>query len=1372
VNNLSDRLAKLSPEQRKMLLAKIQQNKTNTATIQPEIQDTPTSALSSAQEQMMILYQMAPDSSAYNISAVLKLEGNLNITALKQSFLDIINRHQSLRTYFQQTKDQIIQTITPYSVLEMPVRAIPGKNLEEKQNKALKIAEADAKKSFDLFKGPLLKTKLLELSNQKHILLVNMHHIISDGWSMGVLIKELGEFYTQNTTGTKANLPELTIQYSSFANWQKQQLKTPEYKKQLTYWKEKLSGELPILNLPINHPRQKNMTFNGAKHIHHIPADLAKKLQKLSQENSVSLFMSLMAIYKTMLFRYTMEENIIVGTPLASRSKKELENLIGYFVNSIVMRTSLEGEPSFTELLTRIKTTSLEAFSNQAVPFDKLVAELKPERLSNQNPIFQTMFVFQNAPLPDLELPGLKVTPLEIDKKGATFDLTLEIWHTSKGFQCNFEYNTDLFDTDMIERMGGHFQTLLESILANPQKKISKLKMLTPAEEHQILHEFNDTDAPYPKDKTIHQLFEEQVEKTPSNIACIFEEQELTYKELNKRANKLAHSLRKKGVKPDTIVGIMVERSFEIIIGLLGILKAGGAYLPLDPEYPAKRLEYMLEDSAAKILLTQEKLSESIKELKFEHDVIYLDGVSELDESEENPGKVNKPEDLVYVIYTSGSTGVPKGVMIEHKSLINISIDWKTIYKLGDGKHNHLQMANYSFDVFCGDIARSILYGDCLILCKQVDILDPKKLFTLIKKYKITTAEFIPSVINNLIKFLKKEKINIKTFKNIIVGSDKWDYTDLTQIKRFMSSNNTRIFNSYGTTETTIDSTFFNCTSFINKDTKNIPIGKSFPCSKVLIVNNTHQINPINIPGEIVISGSGLARGYINNQKLTNSKFIKSTFFKSKFYKTNDFGKMSKINNIEYISRKDHQLKINGRRVDPSEIEYAILKHCTIEKCVVIKSEYKKNRYTLNAYITTLKKTPLDISSIKSTLYNYLPPHMVPYNFIQLTSFPLNKNGKVDTTKIEKSRKIIPNNKNHSALIKPSSDLEKSIYSVWKKQLNIEQLSIDDNFFQIGGQSLQAIWMVNEISKIINRDLSLQSFLTNPSIKGLAKYIKTNKPINQQKNITQINKIISNTKIFLLHDTSGNTSIYKNLVTRLDSYSVFGINSIYIQNPRKKIHKISSIAKEYAKEIASIQPKNSINLLGWCSGGILAYQVALELINLGRHISNAFLIETFLTPPLSKDFKETHISNDIQDILFIIEDISRKLNTPPPNIAIHEIPQFSSTHKKAEYIYKTIKPLIKKLHLEKKHLVFLIKIYLKNNKTIKSFKLPSTKINARIIYSSDSNIKNSKKHHIPWKEIYSEKKYFYQISGNHYSIMNLSNSKALALHINNTLKRS
>lgn len=1045
--------------------------------------------LSFAQQGLWFINQLTPDAPTYNIPIVISFKGCLNLAALQESLNEIIRRHEVLRTSFTLVDEQPVQVINPPVPLTLEVEDLrtlktsenPLDTLRERTQVAQRLAREFPQQPFNLSSQLLLRAKILQLDNKNYQLIVTLHHIIADGWSIGVFIKELAAIYEAFSVGKPSPLSELPIQYTDFVNWQQKWRDSERIQPLLTYWKQKLQGELPVLNFPTDRPRPPVQTFKGARAKLVLSQTLKKELKNLSCQQGVTLFMTLLTAFKILLYRYTGQTDIFVGSPIANRNRAEIEALIGFFVNVLVLRTDLSGDLSFQDLLARVKSTALEAYVHQDLPFEKLVEELQPSRDLSYNPLFQVMFVLQNVPKPNISLSGVSISYEEGYNDTSKFDLTLFMEDSEQGLVATCEYNTDLFNVDTISRMLRHFQTLLESIVSAPEEPISKLQLLTPPEVQQLLVEWNDTKTDYPEDKCIHQLFEAQVEKTPSDIAVIFVDaqaasrrvnQQLTYRELNDKANQLARYLQELEVKPEVIVGICMKRSPEMVIALLAILKVGGAYVPLDPAYPEERLTFMLEDSQAKVLLTQTHLAQLFAKPKA--NVVCVDSDSHLfsQQSTSNLSSGVKPSNLAYVIYTSGSTGVPKGVGIEHQSCVAL-LTWSREVFTDDDLAGVLASTSICFDLSVFELFVPLSWGGTVILVENA--LHLQELPT-----DVTLVNTVPSIITQL---LQVDGLPASV-RIVNLAGEPLQNKIVEQI--YQNNKIQKVFNLYGPSEDTTYSTF----ALLKKEDSIVTIGCPIDNTQAYLLDTQLQPVPIGVPGEIYIGGAGLARGYLNRPELTKERFIPNPFsneLNSRLYKTGDLARYLPDGNLEYLGRIDHQVKVRGFRIELGEIENALLKHPCVREVVVLASEEKSGDKQLVAYIVSLTDQTPTTDELRNHLKQLLPEYMVPSVFMLLDSLPLLPNGKVDRRALPVPESLRPNlTITYQA---PQSQTEQQIAKLWQEVLHLEKVGIHDNFFDLGGHSLLMLQVNHKLRAILQREISVVTMFQNPTINSLAQYL-------------------------------------------------------------------------------------------------------------------------------------------------------------------------------------------------------------------------------------------------------------------------------------------
>src|SRR5271166_3308315 len=841
--------------------------------------------LSFAQQRLWFLDQLEGGSTAYHIPEAFRLRGALNIGALKRSLDEIVRRHEALRTVFRKAEGGPIQIVLPELELFMPIIDLAG--LPEAEL-IRQLAEA-AYKPFDLARGPLLRAALYRLGEEEHLLFLNIHHIVSDGWSSGVLLGELSRLYAAFVEGRPSPLPEPAIQYADYAAWQRDWLKGETLERQLNYWKEQLADAPALLELPTDRPRPPVQTFRGGHVVFTISKETTEGLKAIGRRVGATPFMTLYAAFAILLSRWSGQEDLVIGSPIAGRRHPATEPLIGFFVNALALRGDLSGNPTFTELLTRVKPMTLEAYAHQDLPFEQLVDALQPERSLSRTPLFQAVLVLQNTPLEAMELGGLEAAPVECGYKIAKFDLTLGFEETEEGLRGGFEYNADLFDASTIRRMEDHFRTLLEGIVADPDRKIVDLPLLTAAERQRILVEWNDTQTDYPSDKCIHQLFEEQVERAPDAAAAVFEEERLTYRELNTRANRLARHLRTLGVGPEVVVGICVERSLEMIVGLLGILKAGGAYVPLDPEYPQERLTFMVEDARVPVVLVHDQTRGRLPASTAR--IVCLDADWEaIDKGpSHNPPVETTPESAAYIIYTSGSTGRPKGVVIPHHNVVRLFLSTEAALRFD---HNDVWTLfhSYAFDFSVWEIGGALCYGGRLVIVPYMTSRSPDLFYRLLCDEGVTVLNQTPSAFQQLIRHEAQagqdERLRLRL---VIFGGEA---LNLRSLKPWFDRHGEtpQLVNMYGITETTVHVTLLRLTAEDLERTVSV-IGRPLADLQAYILDRYGQPVPVGVSGELHIGGAGLARSYLNRPELTAEKFIANPFRdapEARLYKTGD----------------------------------------------------------------------------------------------------------------------------------------------------------------------------------------------------------------------------------------------------------------------------------------------------------------------------------------------------------------------------------------------------------------------------------------------------------------------------------------------------
>jgi amino acid adenylation domain-containing protein len=1032
--------------------------------------------VSFAQARLWFLEQLVPGNSFYNVATAVLLSGSLKVAALEQTFNEIVRRHEVLRTSFRMVEEQLVQVIAPRFLVALPLIDLQQLPASEREHQMQRLIAEESVRPFDLAQGSLLRVQLLVLGEAEHVLLLTMHHIVADGWSIGVLMRELRVLYAAYATNQPSPLPDLPIQYADFAQWQRQWLQGEVFETQLNYWQQQLD-DLPTLNLPTDRPRLAVQSYRGATQYLELPPSLTQALEALSQQAGVTLFITLFAAFQTLLYRYTGAEDIAVGSPIANRNRSEIEGLIGFFVNSLVLRTNLSGNPTFRELLHRVREVALGAYAHQDLPFEKLVEELQPQRDLSHMPLFQVMFALQSAPTPALEFVGLKLNFLEIESTTAKFDLTLSIENTEQGLKGSWEYNTDLFDAATIKAMVAHFQNLLSSIIADPEQRLSDLPLLSEAERHQVLVEWNNTGAEYPN-LCIHQLFEAQVEQTPDAVAVVFEDKQLTYQELNSRSNQIAHHLLALGVCLDMLVGICTEPCVEMVVGLLGILKAGAAYLPLDPTYPQQRLNWMLADSSVQVLLTQQHLIEKLQVPS----IICLDTHTKqegkpLTLSPPAPPAPPAPDNLAYVIYTSGSTGKPKGVAVAHGSLLNLVFWHQQAFSVSPTTRA-TQMAATAFDACGWEIWPYLSAGASIYFVDDLTRKQPTKLRDWLLAQEITIS-FLPTPLAQRVLALDwPESVALRT---LLTGGDKLQHYPNVSLPF-------AVVNNYGPSENTVVTT----SGMVARAQSGVPtIGRPIANTQVYLLDEQLQPVPVGARGELYISGDGVARGYLHRPELTAQRFIPHPFSQqpgARLYKTGDIARFRTDGNIEFLGRMDSQVKLRGFRLELGEIEAVLVQHPAVQQTVVIVREDVPGDKRLVAYVVWNQGQALVTSDLRCFLQEKLPEYMMPSTFVVLEALPLTPNGKVNRQALSAPD---PSRELEKAYVAPRTPVEEVLVGIWASVLGLKQVGVHDNFFELGGHSLLATQLTSRVRDAFQVELPLHTLFEAPTVAGMAKYIDT-----------------------------------------------------------------------------------------------------------------------------------------------------------------------------------------------------------------------------------------------------------------------------------------
>ncbi|HEU4712855.1 MAG TPA: amino acid adenylation domain-containing protein [Pyrinomonadaceae bacterium] len=1044
--------------------------------------------LSFAQQRLWFLDQLEPNSPAYNVPAAIRLEGQLDLAALEQSLNEIVKRHESLRTTFKIVNGEPVQSIASHAALK--IEYVDLINDKDRETKAKQLAIDEARRPFDLSHGPLLRASVLRLAADEHVLLFTMHHIVSDGWSLTVLTNELASLYDAHRGAKLAVLPDLPVQYADFSLWQRNWLQGSVLEDQLAYWREQLQTVPPVIELPADHPRPTVGSLSAARRSFSLCERVTNDLRALSRGEGVTLFMTLLAAFQILLSRYSGQHDIAVGTPIANRNRAETENLIGFFVNTLVLRADLSGNPSVRELLRRVREVALGAYAHQDVPFEKLVEELQPERSLNNTPLFQVVFSLQNNAVQSLELEGLNVTLLESETGVSKFDLVFSLNETANSLEGSLEYSTDLFEAETVEQMLSHYRNVLSEIAADPNVHIEDVSLLSDEERTRIITEWNQTATPFPHDVTIQQLFESQARETPDAIALRFTGGQMTFGELNERANRLAHRLLRWGVGPEVVVALLVERSPEVVAALLAILKAGGAYLPLDPSSPPQRLAYMLNKARAKVLLTQQALLPNLPTT--ETPTLCLDHAwSDFKhESTQNPTSSARPENLAYVMYTSGSTGEPKGVSVSHRSVVRLVKN--TNYARFGPDEVFLQYAPLSFDASTLELWGSLLNGAQLVVMPP-GVAGLEDLGEVLQREKITTLWLTAGLFQQMV---EQRLPDLKGVRQILAGGD---VLSVEHVKQLLTElpDGAHLINGYGPTENTT----FTCCHPMTASTPvngSISIGKPISNTEVYVVDSGFRPVPRGVAGELLIGGEGLARGYWRSPELTAERFIPHPFKPgARLYRSGDRVRYRRNGELEFLGRLDQQVKLRGFRIEPGEIENSLNAHPAVRSSVVVLHSDRSRGRELVAYVVA---DQVGTEELRNHLLASLPPYMIPGVFVMLDELPLTANGKVDRAALPAPNDVQP--EIAQEYVAPRNETEEQLASLWTTVLGRERIGVTDNFFELGGHSLLATNLVSRVRQTFQIEFPLRQLFESPTIAQLARLIDERK--NRPKQVATI----------------------------------------------------------------------------------------------------------------------------------------------------------------------------------------------------------------------------------------------------------------------------
>jgi amino acid adenylation domain-containing protein len=1203
-------------------------------------------ALSYGQQRLWFIDQLEPGSSLYNMPTALRLEGQLSLTVLEQSLTEVVRRHEVLRTRFGSTEGEAYQVIgrpRPVSVEQIDVTGVG-----EAEEVAKVLAREEGEAGFDLSRGRLMRVKVVKVRDGKHLLLLTMHHIVSDGWSTGILVRELSKLYEGFLNGDGSWLEELDLQYADYALWQRQWMRGDVLEDQMRYWRERLCGVSP-LDLSADYERPAVATHRGAAVGFLLRPELTEDLKEMSRREGVTLFMTLLAGLQVLLSRYSGQRDIAVGTPIANRNRLETEALIGFFVNTLVLRSEIRGEMTFGQLLGEVRDGVLGAYEHQDVPFEKVVEELQPQRDLSRTPLFQTVFVLQNNDGTQLKMPGLSLGALQgVQARKAKFELTVDLRERYSGVGGVIEYSTDLFAMETIERMAGHLQMLLEGIAADPQQNISSIQVLPERERQQILGDWNGTTSPYPREKCIHQVFEEVAARTPDAVAVIYDEEVLTYAELNRRANQLSSFLKDLGVGPEVRVGVCIDRSIEMVIGLLGILKAGAAYLPLDPATPTDRMSFLRQDAQVAVLLTQQRLTDELRAHWSRLVCLDADWSEIQTRNIENSRTEAIATNLAYVMYTSGSTGQPKGTAVVHRGVVRLV---KEVAYVDLGPDSvMIQAAPLAFDASTFEIWGVLLNGGRLaVLRAGAPTLED--IGRTVKDERPTTLWMTAGLFHLMV----DEKLeDLSPVRQLLAGGDVVSSTHVNKLYRELAE--TTVINGYGPTECT---TFSCCHTIVREDLqrRSIPIGRAIANTQIYALDKEFELAPVGGLGELHIGGDGLSRGYLNEPGLTAERFMPNPFSSEagrRLYRTGDKGRYSASGHVEFLGRNDNQTKIRGYRVEMAEIELALGQHPQVRESVALACDAPGGKVIV-AYVLGEEGAGINVNELREYLKKKLPVYMVPTRYVLMERMPLTSNGKVD-------RKALPaedggTRTDDEGYVPPRTTVEEILCGIWGDLLHLDRVGVRDSFFDLGGHSMLAVRLIARIEKQFGVRLGLSTLIEEPTVEHLAKRLERPESIKSLRLPVAIQDGGSLRPFFCVHPVGGHVLRYKELAQHLGPDQPFyGFQARGLDDDQAPHDDVRSMAADYLSQMLSIQPKGPYSIGGWSFGGIVAFEMAQQLRERGDEVALLALLD----PTNPKTLPDSEDEGALPVLLHFAQDLGiprkrlREFLERRPNMALSD----------------------------------------------------------------------------------------------------------------------
>ena len=1159
--------------------------------------------LSFAQQRLWFLHQLEPESPAYNIFMPLRLRGRLDLDALEASLSEIVGRHEVFRTTFPSVDGVPVQTIEPQAVFTLQQLDFALMPEDQREEEVLRFATDEACRAFDLATAPPLRVSLLRLGNDDHMLLVSMHHIISDGWSIGVFVREMALLYEAARASKPCHLEDLKIQYADFAVWQRSYLQGDVLQAQMSYWKERLSGSPPLLELPLDRPRPSMPSFRGGRERLALPAELSRSLKELGRRYGATLFMTLLSAFKVLLYRYSGQTDIVIGTPIANRNRSETEGLIGFFVNTLVIRTALGDGMKFNQLLGEVREAALGAYTHQDIPFELLVEALSPGREISRTPLFQVMFALQNTALPSAQLEELTIEPVAISSGATQFDLTLAMAEAGETIEGVFDYRTDLFDKATIERMSQHYRHVLEQIVAEPEQTIGRVALMTETERRLLIESRIGEEVEYRGSQCLHQLFESQAQETPNSVAIVSGEERLSYRDLDERANQVAHYLKSRGVEPHSLVGIYMERSADHLICLLGVLKAGAVYVPLEPRSPKLRTALLLRESNLTVVLTTERLLTGLPEEGLIPICVDSEGDKIAQQSRSQLNSSVTGEDMAYVIYTSGTTGVPKGVMVGHKAVSNQMLWMREEFALS-GSDKLLQKYSIAFDASLVEIFYPLISGASLVVVAPGEEQDTERLVELIQRHAVTAIDVVPSQLDALMREKGIERCT--SLRQITCGGEAMSWGHVERVRERVGA---ELANLYGPTEASITATYYRCVKAGSDGA--VPIGRAIGNVRAYVLDGQLEPIPIGAIGELYIGGEGLALGYSGRPDLTAERFVPDPYGKpgARMYRTGDLARLAVDGNLEFAGRRDEQVKIRGFRIELDEIKMVLKQHPSVEGAEVVLRGDGGEEKRLVAYVLPKGEDAVDASQLRSFLKERLPEYMVPVSFIVVESWPLTPNGKIDLAALP-----MPGRADSAAaesFVLPRDAVELQLAHIWEELLDVRPVGVKDNFFEMGGHSMLTLRLAALVESRLGKRLPLTTILRMPTIEQMAAGLREQSAPVVGSPLVPIQPGGGKQPLFFVHPAGGTVFSYVGLAHQLGpDQPLFGLQATGIDQDQQPCASIEEMATRYIEAVREFHPRGPYLLGGWSFGGVVAFEMARQLQAEGEHVPLLVLLDS------------------------------------------------------------------------------------------------------------------------------------------------------------------